>query len=147
MDRSIDVRDDPGRPDAGGDPDLADRHRRRAVERAGQGAPAYAGARRTADVIVDFTKFKPGTRFILSNSAPTPFPAGAKVLAGLTDRIMAFDVVAATGVDTSLAPKDLVNLNRTDPVPAPAVVAPTRDIALYETLDEFGRVTPLLGTP
>lgn len=100
-----------------------------------------------ADVIVDFTKFKPGTWFILSNSAPTPFPAEAKVLAGLTDRIMAFDVVVATGVDTSLPHKDLVNLNRTDPVPAPAVVARTRDIALYETLDEFGRITPLMGTP
>ena len=100
-----------------------------------------------ADVIVDFTKFKPGTRFVLTNTAPTPFPGGARVVARLTDRIMAFDVVAATSADTSFVPSRTTLLNRTEPVPAPAIVAPTRDMALYETTDRYGRITPLLGTP
>src|SRR5581483_9220715 len=100
-----------------------------------------------ADVILDFTKFKAGTRFILSNSAPTPFPAGAKVMAGLTDRIMAFDVVAPVGADLSRPPGQLTNLNRTDPLALPAAATPTRNVALYETTDALGRITPLLGTP
>jgi spore coat protein A, manganese oxidase len=100
-----------------------------------------------ADIIVDFTKFKVGTRFVLTNNARAPFPAGARVVPGLTDRIMAFDVVAPVGADLSTPPAQMTSLNRTDPIPAPAVVTPTRDIALYETTDGYGRITPLLGTP
>jgi spore coat protein A len=104
-------------------------------------------------VIVDFTKFKPGTRFILTNSAPTPFPAGAKVVAGLADRIMAFDVVAATTPDATFVPTKKgattgPQLNFTNPLPDLAdPVTNTRSVALYETTDQFGRITPLLGTP
>jgi spore coat protein A len=112
-----------------------------------KGPALTIGPGERADVILDFTKFKPGTRFLLSNSAPTPFPAGAKVVAGLTDRIMAFDVVAPLGADLSTAPGLLTNLNRTDPLPIPAAAAPTRNVALYETTDAQGRITPLLGTP
>ena len=100
-----------------------------------------------ADVIVDFSKFKPGTRFVMTNTAPIPFPNGAQVTPGLTDRIMAFDVVAPVGPDLSTPPAQMTSLNRTDPIPAPAIVTPTRDIALYETTDGLGRITPLLGTP
>jgi spore coat protein A len=105
-----------------------------------------------ADVIVDFSKFKPGTRFVLTNTAATPFPNGARVVAGLTDRIMAFDVVAPAGPDntvvpTKTGPTTTPKLNFTNPIPAPTVVTPTRDVALYETTDKYGRITPLMGTP
>jgi spore coat protein A len=100
------------------------------------------------DVVVDFTKFKPGTQFILTNSANTPFPGGTRVVAGLTDRIMAFNVVASDGTpDTSKAPATLTNLRAADPIPAPPAVAPAGDqqMTLYETVDGMGRITPLLG--
>jgi spore coat protein A, manganese oxidase len=100
-----------------------------------------------ADVVLDFTKFKPGTRFVLTNTARAPFPAGARVVAGQTDRIMAFDVVAPVGADLSTPPAQLTNLNRTDPLTNPIAATPTRDVALYETTDAFGRITPVLGTP
>jgi spore coat protein A len=100
-----------------------------------------------ADVIVDFTNVPAGTRFILTNSARSPFPGGARVTNGTTDRIMAFDVVAAIGPDASTPVGQLTNLNRTDAPRAPTNDAPTRQVALYETTDALGRVTPLLGTP
>jgi spore coat protein A len=106
-----------------------------------------------ADVVVDFTKFKPGTRLTLTNSARAPFPAGARVVAGLTDRIMAFDVVAPTSPDTSFVPTKTgatttPKLNFTNPLPDLAdPVTNTREVALYETTDGLGRITPLLGTP
>jgi spore coat protein A, manganese oxidase len=99
------------------------------------------------DFVLDFSKFKPGTRFVMTNSAPAPFPGGAKVTAGTTDRIMAFDVVAATGPDTSLPMSTATNLRPANPIPAPTIVAPTRALTLYETTDALGRITPLMGTP
>ena len=99
------------------------------------------------DFIVDFTKFKPGTRLVLSNNAPEPYPDGDDVAAGMTDRMMAFDVVPVTNVDTSTPPSLLTNLRPGSLIAAPTVVAPTRSLTLYETTDAAGRITPLLGTP
>ena len=105
-----------------------------------------------ADVIIDFTQFKPGTRFIVRNSGATPFPNGARPLAGLTDRIMMFNVVAPRAdspPDTTTPPALLTGINPTvvPPTQADLLVQPTHEIALYETLDGMGRVTPLMGTP
>ena len=99
-----------------------------------------------ADVVVDFSKFKAGTRFVLTNTAQTPFPVGARVVPGLTDRIMAFDVVPPAGTDTTVAPTRTTPLNP-EPILAPTNDPWTRQVALYETTDRYGRVTPLLGTP
>jgi spore coat protein A len=60
---------------------------------------------------------------------------------------MAFDVIAPTGTDTSTAPSLLTNLRPGNAIPAPAVVTPTRSVALYETTDAYDRITPLMGTP
>jgi spore coat protein A len=100
-----------------------------------------------ADVIVDFTGLAAGTKFILTNSGKTPAPGGSPVVPGLTDRVMMFNVVASDGTaDRSVAPA-LLNLRPTAAVPAPPAVAPSADkqVALYESLDGLGRVTPLLG--
>ena len=100
------------------------------------------------DVIVDFTKFKPGTQFILSNTANAPFPGGAKVVAGLTDRIMAFNVVPSDGTpDLSKAPSAITSLRPDAITPIDPLTPGTRQVALYETLDPMGRILPLLGTP
>ena len=81
----------------------------------------------------------------MRNRGQQPFPNGAKPLAGLTDRIMMFNVVApapGTPADTSRPPSQLTNLNRTDPIAPPTLadlaVTP-REVALYETLDHMGR--------
>ena len=100
-----------------------------------------------ADVILDFTNVPVGTRLVLTNSARSPFPGGTRVATGTTDRIMAFDVVAPVGADLSTAPAAMTNLNRTEPPLVPTNDAPTRQVALYETTDGLGRITPLLGTP
>ena len=101
-----------------------------------------------ADVIVDFSKFKVGTRFVLTNTAQTPFPVGARVVPGITDRIMAFDVVARVGADNTVVPTRTTQLRPlNDQILAPADVPWTRQVALYETTDRYGRITPLLGTP
>ena len=100
-----------------------------------------------ADVILDFTNVPVGTRLVLTNNARSPFPGGTRVATGTTDRIMAFDVVPAVGADLSTAPAAMTNLNRTDPPLPPTNDAPTRQVALYETTDGLGRITPLLGTP
>ena len=100
-----------------------------------------------ADIILDFTNIPVGTRLILTNSARSPFPGGTRVTTGTTDRIMAFDVVAPVGADLSTDPAAMTNLNRTNPPLPPTNDAPTRQVALYETTDGLGRITPLLGTP
>ena len=46
------------------------------------------------EIIVDFSALAVGTNVILTNSARTPFPGGAKVVKGTTDTVMQFRVVA-----------------------------------------------------
>ena len=46
------------------------------------------------EIIVDFSAALPGQQFLMMNSARTPFPGGGKVVKGLTDRVMMFNVVA-----------------------------------------------------
>jgi spore coat protein A, manganese oxidase len=48
------------------------------------------------EIIVDFSALALGTNVILTNSARTPFPGGAKVVKGTTDTVMQFRVVANT---------------------------------------------------
>ncbi len=76
------------------------------------------------EVIVDFSKLKPGTTVIMANSARTPFPGGAKVVKGTTDTVMQFRVVALNPaiVDATL-PANLRPLNPILDIKAPAVAA------------------------
>jgi spore coat protein A, manganese oxidase len=48
------------------------------------------------EIVVDFSALAVGTNVILTNSARTPFPGGAKVVKGTTDTVMQFRVVANT---------------------------------------------------
>ncbi|MDH5519620.1 MAG: multicopper oxidase domain-containing protein, partial [Acidimicrobiia bacterium] len=95
------------------------------------------------DIIFDFKVVTPGNRVIMKNIAgDEPFGGdipGPQVF-GETDRIMAFDVglpidsgvpdVSPTGIDFG-----------------PMIGSPTRlrKVALFEGMDEFGRLQPLLG--
>jgi FtsP/CotA-like multicopper oxidase with cupredoxin domain len=68
------------------------------------------------EIIVDFSALATGTQVILTNSARTPFPGGAKVVKGTTDTVMQFRVVANTSglanatvaVGTALRPNNLI---------------------------------------
>jgi FtsP/CotA-like multicopper oxidase with cupredoxin domain len=81
------------------------------------GAPLATDSIRLApaernDVIVDFSAVPAGTRLVLTNVAPDePFGGTLKTSstsdAGTTGQVMAFDVVAATGPDTSVLPASL----------------------------------------
>jgi FtsP/CotA-like multicopper oxidase with cupredoxin domain len=64
------------------------------------------------EIIVDFSAALPGQQYLMMNSARTPFPGGGKVVQGLTDRVMLFNVVN-------------FNPAQTDPsfIPSTAVVA------------------------
>lgn len=110
------------------------------------------------DVVVDFSAVAPGNRVIMSNllgdapfggDLPDPDPANGDVFPDRqTDRIMAFDVVVPR--DPSVP--DNFSRDRFDSGEKrwnyagnkknPKVV---RKVALFEGLDEFGRLQPLLG--
>ena len=77
------------------------------------------------EIIVDFSALAVGTNVILTNSARTPFPGGAKVVKGTTDTVMQFRVVAnASGLPnatvaagTVLRPSNpIVNIKTVVPV-------------------------------
>jgi FtsP/CotA-like multicopper oxidase with cupredoxin domain len=102
------------------------------------------------DVVFDFTTVPSGARVIVENIlGDAPFggtlPAPEDLFPDRrTDRIMAFDVVLP--VDTSVADRyaqtfqggvDRKNENKVNRV---------RKLALFEGLDEYGRLMPMLGT-
>ncbi len=100
------------------------------------------------EVIVDFSllKTKPGTipEVLMSNLAPTPFPAGAPVIAGLTDTVMKFIVnkpmsaipeVNAIVKGTAIRPtpiEPIVNAHN------PATGSITRQLTLNEVIGKGG---------
>lgn len=96
------------------------------------------------DIVFDFKTVTPGSRVIMKNiGGDEPFGGdipGPQVFE-FTDRVMAFDVVlpfAAAVADVS--PTGIAF--------GPVVPTPTRlrKVALFEGMDEFGRLQPLLGT-
>ena len=96
------------------------------------------------DVIFDFKNVTPGNRVIMKNiGGDEPFGGdipGPQVF-GETDRIMAFDVVLP--LDTAVPDVTPTGINFGPVVPAPTRL---RKVALFEGMDEFGRLQPLLGT-
>jgi FtsP/CotA-like multicopper oxidase with cupredoxin domain len=96
------------------------------------------------DIIFDFKTVTPGNRVIMKNiGGDEPFGGdipGPQVF-GETDRIMAFDVVSP--LDTAVPDVSPTGINFGPVVPPPNRL---RKVALFEGMDEFGRLQPLLGT-
>ena len=133
--------------------------------------PLVLGPAERADIIVDFSKVKTSTKdplcFILYNDAPVPFPGGTpladfdpanKALAvppmpgygPNTRTLMQFRVRPLGAVTGSTTPDPAQDpawvLPPSPPPPLPPAGTPTRDVALCETVDEYGRLAQNLGT-
>jgi FtsP/CotA-like multicopper oxidase with cupredoxin domain len=96
------------------------------------------------DVIFDFKTVTPGNRVIVKNiggDAPFGGDIPGEQFFGETDRIMAFDVTLP--FDTAVPDVTPSGINFGPVVPAPTRL---RKVALFEGMDEFGRLQPLLGT-
>jgi spore coat protein A, manganese oxidase len=94
------------------------------------------------DVIIDFSTHH-GQTIILQNDANTPYPEGDPVDEATTGRIMAFKVTKPLDFNypiTSL-PADLRPV-----IPRLSTKLPARKLILFENIDEFGRLKPMLGT-
>jgi spore coat protein A len=110
-----------------------------------------------ADVIIDFSNVPVGSKLILWNDSPAPFPAGDPSISNPgtgpdTSTLLQFRVVPRTGA------RDRFDFNRTllalkfalapfalQKLP-PAFAAGVRDLTLNEDFDEFGRLRQLIGT-
>jgi spore coat protein A len=96
-----------------------------------------------ADVVVDFSH--PGLwgkTIVIRNNAKTPFPMGEAVDPRTVGKIMAFRVTKPlNGTDTSDLPATL-----RPPITPPGPVDTTRQLLLFEGVDEYGRLRPQLGT-
>ncbi|MEJ2582572.1 MAG: hypothetical protein P8127_13200, partial [Acidobacteriota bacterium] len=100
------------------------------------------------DVVVDFGEpALAGKRVIMKNiGGDEPFGGdipGPQAF-GETDRIMAFDVVLP--LDTNVSDVSPTGISFGPNVIADVDVDRVRKVALFEGLDEFGRLQPLLGT-
>jgi len=100
------------------------------------------------DIVIDFKQVTLGNRVIMWNiGGDEPFGGTFTTedpslqVFGYTDRIMAFDVVLP--FDNSVADASPTGINFGPVVPPPTR---TRKLGLFEGLDEFGRLQPLLGT-
>lgn len=109
------------------------------------------------DIVVDFSQAQVGTRLLLWNGAASPYngqPADgvdyAAPTPGLSDRVMAFDIVprkASVPDATVSLGTALRRLASTPPLPQPAVAGvQSRQILLVEGTDRFGRLQTMLGT-
>ena len=96
------------------------------------------------DVIVDFSA--PGLwgqTLIMRNTARSPFPFGTTPNPLTTGQIMAFKVVTPlSNPDTSEIPTVL----RPESFTVQGESAETRQLVLFEEMDEYGRLLPSLGT-
>jgi spore coat protein A len=81
-----------------------------------------------AEVVMDFAGYAAGTRIVLTNDAPAPFPGDPGV--GVIPNVMRFDVVAGAG---HVAPLPAA-LRPVDPIP-PAEAVATRSLALRKSAD------------
>ena len=107
------------------------------------------------DLVIDFKNVPDGSRVIVENlygdspfggDLPDPDPAVEDVFWDRrTDRVMAFDVELAT----SNVPDTYIMAGSTllgGGVAVSSDITRTRKLALFEGMDEFGRLQPLLGT-
>jgi spore coat protein A len=98
------------------------------------------------DCIIDFAPYA-GQTITLKNRAKSPFPKGVTVNPNTSGQIMRFRVTKPlTSVPDTTLPVNLRPL--LDPLlPAiPPLGTPVRQLLLFEGIDGFGRLQPLLGT-
>ena len=99
-----------------------------------------------ADIVVDFSKLT-GKTLILKNAAAAPFPDGdpKNFDAETTGQIMEFRVnLPLSNIkDVNLGTNKVLNKVDFDKVLGPAVT--TRELGLFETTDNFGRLIQKLG--
>lgn len=97
-----------------------------------------------ADLVIDFSKLKDKT-LIITNTANAPFPDGDPVDPHSTGLVMAIKVTKCLNTEhpQTKLPKKL----RIHPIKRLEPTAPSRQVLLFEGVDEFSRILPLLGTP
>ena len=110
-----------------------------------------------ADILIDFSAVPAGSRLILHNDAPVPFPGGTP-LADFHPGNKALPVAPTPGFGPNTRTLLQFRVQGGTPNPLPAVwslpkspapvqtVPGTHDVALWETVDEFGRLAQNLGT-
>lgn len=96
------------------------------------------------DVVVDFSAPELwGQSLIMKNNARSPYPFGDTPNPQSSGQIMAFNVVTPlTNPDMSEIPASL----RTTPAIVEGSPSKTRELVLFENMDEYGRLLPSLGT-
>ena len=101
------------------------------------------GTGERADTVVDFSPYS-GQTLVLRNIAKAPFPSGEVVDPDSTGQIMAFRVTLPLdpGQPTTTLPAVL----RPHPIVPLVQSGPTRQLILFESTDEYGRLKPMLGT-
>ncbi len=119
------------------------------------------------DIVVDFSQVPAGSRVIMENiGGDAPFGGdlfdplemtAEEIVAAIeagdlfpdrqTDRVMAFDVVLPMDnrVPDTWSPLGFADATR-NPSRVDGTERPVRKVALFEGVDEFGRLQPLLGT-
>jgi len=100
------------------------------------------------DIVVDFSQVSLGGRVIMENiGGDEPFGGdipGPQIY-GDTNKIMAFDVKSGlSDVEDKFNPSIITSVGAYVPNSGPS--RRTRKVALFEGMDEFGRLQPLLGT-
>jgi FtsP/CotA-like multicopper oxidase with cupredoxin domain len=91
------------------------------------------------DVIVDFSAYRPGTEFVLRNTAKAPFPSGESADPRTVGQIMLFRVTEPNGTDASVIPAQLTII---PPLENPVR---TRVMTLNELMDDDDPIAALLN--
>ena len=96
------------------------------------------------DLVIDFSQFK-GQTLTLMNTANAPYPDGDAPDPLSTGLVMTFNVTKDLN---KKQPKVILPAHlQHKPIKTLHPTAPTRQVLLFETDDEYGRTMPLLGTP
>lgn len=99
------------------------------------------------DILLDFSDPKLwGKTIILNNDGATPFPNGDPIDPLTTGRIMAFRVNQPLQDAAASKVKIPVQLRKENPIEALPESTKTRQLLLFESEDEYGRILPLVGT-
>lgn len=98
------------------------------------------------DLIIDFKGYA-GKTIYMTNTAPTPYPGGAPVTAGTTDRIMQFRVgrVVSGGPDPSYNPATGLSPRLTPRPQIPLAPVVTRQLTLNEVMGMGGPLEILVN--
>ncbi|WP_258574855.1 multicopper oxidase family protein [Streptomyces shenzhenensis] len=94
------------------------------------------------DLVADFRGLR-GSRFTLTNDAPTPFPDGTAVAAPANEILQ---LRVSRPLDQGVPEPRLPATLRKSPFAVDKPPARTRRLLLFEKTDEFGRPRPMLGT-